>query len=141
MENRTVFPAHWDEKQIICSLYYWIADSDFKIHTDELNVIHKKLDQLFFRTFYLSVEEKENIVAEVEHYIAGASDQQKMEWIRLFSKQVVLTTDLYREMIQAMEAIALADDFISIEEHSLMYYIRLKFKKNSSPVVYSLEAE
>ncbi len=34
------------------------------------------------------------------------------------------------EMISAIEDIAQADNFVTIEEHSLMYYIRLQFKKD-----------
>ena len=137
MENIGTFPAHWDEKQIICCMYFWIADADFKRQTDERNMIEQKLERLFLQRYDLSIEQKQGMIEEVISFIEGTSDQQKMALIRQFSDRVTLSNELYVEMIKAMEDIAMADDYISIEEHSLMYYIRLKFKKNSAHLVYS----
>ena len=138
MENSIALPVYWDEKYIICSLYYLIAASDYIIKKEEVAVIDQKMEHLLLHSYQLSLDKKESIMAEALSFINKANDQQKMEAIRLFSSKVVLPEELYVEMLHSMEAIALADGNISIEEHSLMYYVKLKFKKSATTrLVYS----
>ena len=130
MKNTLSVPAHWDEKHIICSLYYLVADSDFIVKKEEIDTIDKKLDILLHQTFYVSTEQKYKIVNEAMNFAFGLSDVEKLEVVRNLSAKVKLTNDLFVHMINDMEDIAQSDGYVSIEEHSLMYYIRLKFKKD-----------
>ena len=130
MENTLSVPVHWDEKHIICSLYYLVADSDFIVKKEEIETINKKLDILLHQTFYVSTEQKYKVINEAMNFAVGLSDVEKLEVVRNLSAKVKLTSDLFVHMINDMEDIAQSDGCVSIEEHSLMYYIRLKFKKD-----------
>jgi hypothetical protein len=53
-----------------------------------------------------------------------------MDLIEFLSNKVELTWDMYQFIINDLNDIAKADQYISVEEHSLMYYVRLKFNKD-----------
>ncbi|MBC7390183.1 MAG: hypothetical protein H7329_13280 [Opitutaceae bacterium] len=130
MENKLSVPAHWDEKHIISSLYYLVADSDFVVKKEEIDTIDKKLDILLHQTYYVSTEQKYKIANEAMNFAVGLNDVEKLEVVRNLSSNVKFSHELFVQMINDMEDIAQSDDYVSIEEHSLMYYIRLKFKKD-----------
>lgn len=130
MERKFEIPAHWDEKQIICCLYYLVADSDNDLRKEEIDVIDLKLDQLLVDTFLVPHDQKYKIANEAMNLAVGLSDQRKTELVRELSSKVNISGDLFVQLISSLEDIAQSDDYVSIEEHSLMYYIRLKFKKD-----------
>ena len=130
METKLLVPTHWDEKHIISSLYYLVADSDSNIKKEEIETIDKKLDILLHQTFYVSVEQRNHIEREAMKFAVGLNDAEKLAVVRNLSAKIILSNDLFVQMITDMEDIAQSDDYVSIEEHSLMYYIRLKFKKD-----------
>lgn len=130
MDTKLSIPSHWDEKYIITSLYYLVADSDSVLKKEEIITIDNKLDTLFHTTFYLSADQKYRVANEAMNYSVGLNDAEKLAAVRNLSSRVVLSHEMFAQIISDMEDIAQADDYVSIEEHSMMYYIRLKFKKD-----------
>ena len=130
MEPKLSIPAHWDEKHIISSLYYLVADSDSILKKEETETIEKKLDLLLHQHFYVTSEQRYKIATEAMNFSVGLNDAEKLESVRNLSAMIKLPAELFVQMISDMEDIAQSDDYVSIEEHSLMYYIRLKFKKD-----------
>ena len=118
-----------DEKHAMAILYYLIADADFNISEIESDLIDKKIAKLFADEA-MTTFEKEELVGKIIDYSIGLSDTLKKETVKYLSERVKFTHEQYIQLIQDLDDIARCDNYISIEEHSLMYYIRLKFKKN-----------
>jgi len=129
MKTTFDYPAYWDEKYVICALYYLLADSDFELKREEIKVIDKKLDTLFSDSLLYS-DSKYKIANEVMSYVLGLNNEEKTQAIRHLAQIAALSHDTYVMLMHDLEEIALSDDYVCIEEHSIMFFIRLMFKKN-----------
>lgn len=129
MKTTFDYPAYWDEKYVICALYYLLADCDFELRREEIRVIDKKLDKLFSDSL-LHSDSKYKIANEVMSYVLGLSNEEKTEAVRHLSRIAALSHDTYVKLMKDLEEIALSDDYVCIEEHSFMFFIRLMFRKN-----------
>lgn len=123
-------PIHWDQKHLIAFLYIFLADSDFKVPTEEAISLSDNLKELLVGKYLMSQEDTDLLIAEVKNTEKGLDDHQRMETIRILSETVPLDWDIYQYVIKELDEIAHSDKYVSVEEHSLMYYIRLKFKKD-----------
>lgn len=129
MKTNFDYPAYWNEKYVICALYYLLADCDFELKKEEVKVIDQKLTTLFSDSLLYS-DSKYKIANEVMSYVLGLSNEEKTEAVRHLAKITTLTHESYIKLMQDLEEIALSDDYVCIEEHSFMFFIRLMFKKN-----------
>lgn len=129
METKFSCPAYWDEKYVICALYYLVADCDFELKKEEIKVIDKKLDVLLSDSLLYS-DAKYKIANEVMSYVVGLSNEKKTEAVRHLSEMVKMTHETFVQVMHDLEEIAISDDYVCIEEHSFMFFIRLMFKKN-----------
>lgn len=135
--NSSNSPLHWQLPHVICCLYYLVASSDFIIKEEEQAAIDRHLDAFLLQDAPDLYSKKNELVAEVAAYVNAANDLQKMEAVRYFATKFSLTHTMYYALVKSLEEIAQADKYIAIEEHSMMYYIRLKFKVRSHQLVYS----
>jgi len=135
--NSSNSPLHWQLPHVICCLYYLVASSDFIIKEEEELVIDRHLDNFLILHCPELYVQKHKLADEVAKYVDSANDLQKMEAVRYFSTKFLLNHDIYFGLIKSLEEIAQADRYISIEEHSMMYYIRLKFKVNTNQLVHT----
>lgn len=122
-------PIHWNEKHLISFLYISLAVSDFIVSPDERITLNSNLDELLKGKFQLSDSEKNAIISEVQS-LPVADDTARMAIIKELSERIELDWDTYKFVAKELDEIAHSDKYVSIEEHSLMFYIRLKFKKD-----------
>lgn len=122
--------SHWDEKYLITFLYTFLAQSDFVVNAEEALVLKTKINNLLFHLFFLTDDEKIKITEEVNNVTSRLDEIEKMDLIEFLSNKVEITWDMYEFIINDLNDIAKADHYISVEEHSLMYFIRLKFNKD-----------
>jgi hypothetical protein len=122
-------PLHWDEKYVITFLYNSVSVSDFIVTSKETTVLNNNLDKLLREYFNLSEQEKEKIISEILAFPIQ-NDAERREAIKLMSERVNLDLQTYLYMVDRLNEIVHSDKYVAIEEHSLMYYIRLKFNKN-----------
>lgn len=122
-------PLHWDEKYVITFLYISVSVSDFIVTSKETTVLNNNLDKLLREYFNLSEQEKEQIISEILAFPIQ-NDAERREAIKLMSERVNLDLQTYLYMVDRLNEIVHSDKYVAIEEHSLMYYIRLKFNKN-----------
>lgn len=123
-------PIHWDDKHLISFLYIFIANSDFVLTGEEAEAVKTNLTELLKVRFSLSDEEKDRIVAEVREAEAQMSEAEKMDTIEALSKTVKIDRDTYQYIVKEMDEIAHSDHYVSVEEHSLMFFVRLQLKKD-----------
>lgn len=121
---------HWDVKYLVSFLYIFLAESDFVISSEEAEALNKSLNDALVNVFFVTEEEKKSIIAEVNQYSHSISDEEKMELIKELSLRVDISFELYELIVQQLNAIAQSDNYVSVEEHSLMYYIRLKLNND-----------
>jgi uncharacterized tellurite resistance protein B-like protein len=122
--------SHWDEKYLITFLYTFLAQSDFVVNAEEALVLKTKINNLLSHLFFMSEADKSQTIEEVNNVTNQLSESEKMDLIEFMSNKVELTWDMYEFIINDLNDIAKADQYISVEEHSLMYYVRLKFNKD-----------
>ena len=122
-------PIHWNEKHLISFLYISLAVSDFLVSPDERTTLNSNLDELLKGRFHLSDSEKNNIISEVQAFPI-TDDAARMTVIKELSERIELDWETYKFVAKELDEIAHSDKYVSIEEHSLMFYIRLKFKKD-----------
>lgn len=122
-------PIHWNEKHLISFLYISLAVSDFIVSPDERITLNSNLDELLKGKFQLSDSEKNAIISEVQAFPV-ADDTARMAIIKELSERIELDWETYKFVAKELDEIAHSDKYVSIEEHSLMFYIRLKFKKD-----------
>jgi hypothetical protein len=122
-------PIHWNEKHLISFLYISLAVSDFIVSPNERATLNSNLDELLKGRFQLSDSEKNAIISEVQAFPI-ADDAMRMAIIKELSERIELDWDTYKFVASELDEIAHSDKYVSIEEHSLMFYIRLKFKKD-----------
>ena len=123
-------PPHWDHKHLISFLYVYIADSDFVVTEEEAIAVNNNLLELLKDKYALPLEEVSAIIKEVKSFEMSQDDAGKMEIIKLLSEKIDLDLTTYEYLIKELDEIAQSDKYISVEEHSLMFYVRLKFKKD-----------
>ncbi|MFN8417030.1 MAG: hypothetical protein U0U66_11925 [Cytophagaceae bacterium] len=126
----TSLAAHWDAKYLISFLYYFLSESDFVINQEEEAVVKRNIHELLINLFFLSPEEKDVVISEVQAVSKQLTEAQKMEVIEDLSKKVDIPWNIYEYMVKELNEIAQADHRISVEEHSLLFYIRLKFRRD-----------
>lgn len=122
-------PIHWNEKHLISFLYISLAVSDFIVSPNERTTLNSNLDELLKGRFQLSDSEKNAIISEVQAFPI-ADDATRMAIIKELSERIELDWDTYKFVANELDEIAHSDKYVSIEDHSLMFYIRLKFKKD-----------
>lgn len=121
--------SHWDEKHLIAFLYISIAVSDFVVTPEEKQTLHTNLEELLKGKYHLSDSDKNTLLAEVQSFPI-ANDTERMGLIKELSERIELSWETYKYMASELDEIAHSDKYVSIEEHSLMYFIRLKFRKD-----------
>ena len=120
---------HWNEKHLITFLYISLAVSDFIVSKEEKITLNSNLDELLKDRFHLSESEKNTIISDVQAFPIS-NDAERMAIIKELSERIELDWETYKFVSKELDEIAHSDKYVSIEEHSLMYYIRLKFKKD-----------
>ena len=123
-------PSHWDHKHLISFLYVFLADSDFVVTEEEAITVNNNLLELLKDKYSLPLEEVSAIIKEVKSFEMAQDDAGKMEVIKQLSEKIDLDLSTYEYLIKELDEIAQTDKYVSVEEHSLMFYVRLKFKKD-----------
>lgn len=121
---------HWDIKYLVSFLYIFLAESDFVINRDEAATLNSSLHDTLVRLFFQSEKQKEAIIKEVNAYTHTLNDAEKMDLIEELAKKIDIPFDVYEFIVQELNKIAKSDKYISVEEHSLLFYIRLKLNKD-----------
>jgi hypothetical protein len=122
-------PSHWDEKHLITFLYISVSVTDFIVTSKETSVLNQNLDNLLKGRYQLSEPEKEAIISEVKSFPI-AKDAERIEAIKLLSDKISLSSETYLYVIEKLNEIIHSDKYVAIEEHSLLYYIRLRLNKD-----------
>lgn len=121
---------HWDINYLVSFLYIFLAESDFVINKDEAATLNTSLYNTLVRLFFQTEEQKEAIIKEVNTYTHALDDAQKMDLIEELAKKIDIPFDVYELIVQELNKIAKSDKYVSVEEHSLLFYIRLKLNKD-----------
>ena len=121
---------HWDINYLVSFLYIFLAESDFVINKDEAATLNASLHDTLVRLFFQSEEQKVAIIKEVNTYTHTLDDAQKMDLIEELAKKIDIPFDVYEFIVQELNKIAKSDKYVSVEEHSLLFYIRLKLNKD-----------
>lgn len=122
--------AHWDVKYLISFLYIFLAESDFVISKEEAEALNKSLHEALINVLFQTEEEKNTIIAEVNNFSHSLSEEDKMDLIKELASKIDISFELYELIVQQLNTIAKSDAHVSVEEHSLMYYIRLNLNKD-----------
>ncbi len=125
-----IIPPHWDHKHLISFLYVFLADSDFVVTEEEAIAVNNNLLELLKDKYSLPLNEVALIIEEIRAFELAQDDAGRMEVIRQLSEKIDLDLSTYEYLIKELDEIAKSDKYVSVEEHSLMYYVRLKFKKD-----------
>lgn len=121
---------HWDINYLVSFLYIFLAESDFVINKEEAATLNASLHNTLVRLFFQTEEQKDAIIKEVNAYTHTLDEAQKMDLIEELSKKIDIPFDVYELIVQELNKIAKSDKYVSVEEHSLLYYIRLKLNKD-----------
>lgn len=121
---------HWDINYLVSFLYIFLAESDFVISKEEAHTLNESLHNTLVNVFFLTEKQKDDILAEVNTYTHSLSEEEKMSLIEELTHKNDISFDIYELIVQELNKIAKSDKYISVEEHSLMYYIRLKLHKD-----------
>ena len=121
---------HWDINYLVSFLYIFLAESDFVINKEEAISLNECLHDTLINLFFQSENQKDEIIKEVNTYTHKLDESQKMELIEELAKKIDIPFDVYEFIVQELNKIAQSDKYVSVEEHSLMYYIRLKLNKD-----------
>ena len=121
---------HWDINYLVSFLYIFLAESDFVINKEEAATLNASLHNTLVRLFFQSEEQKDAIIKEVNTYTHTLNESQKMSLIEELAKKIDIPFDVYELIVQELNKIAKSDKYVSVEEHSLLYYIRLKLNKD-----------
>jgi len=122
-------PFHWNEKHLITFLYISVATSDSVISAEKKKVLKNTIEELLENRYQLSAASSEGLIAEVNS-LTISNDFERMAIIKELSKRIELDWDTYKYVASKLVEIAHADKNVSIEEHSVMYYFRLRFRKD-----------
>ncbi len=121
---------HWDLNYLVSFLYIFLAESDFVISKEEAQTLNESLRNTLVNVFFLTEEQKDAVLAEVNTYTHKLSEQDKMDLIEALTNKIDIPFTIYELIVQELNKIAKSDKYVSVEEHSLMYYIRLKLNKD-----------
>ena len=128
MKNEVL--EHWDLNYLVSFLYIFLAESDFVISKEEAQTLNESLRNTLVNVFFLTEEQKDAVLAEVNTYTHKLSEQEKMDLIEALTNKIDIPFNIYELIVQELNKIAKSDKYVSVEEHSLMYYIRLKLNKD-----------
>lgn len=128
MKNEVL--EHWDLNYLVSFLYIFLAESDFVISKEEAQTLNESLRNTLVNVFFLTEEQKDTVLAEVNTYTHKLSEQEKMDLIEALTNKIDIPFNIYELIVQELNKIAKSDKYVSVEEHSLMYYIRLKLNKD-----------
>ncbi|MGN6645323.1 MAG: hypothetical protein ACTHJT_02235 [Cytophaga sp.] len=128
MKNEVL--EHWDLNYLVSFLYIFLAESDFVISKEEAQTLNESLRKTLVNVFFLTEEQKDAVLAEVNTYTHKLSEQEKMDLIEALTNKIDIPFNIYELIVQELNKIAKSDKYVSVEEHSLMYYIRLKLNKD-----------
>lgn len=121
---------HWDINYLVSFLYLFLAESDFVINKEEAKALNESLHNTLVRVFFKTEEQKDAIIKEVTTYTDTLNESQKMELVEILAKKIDIPFDVYELIVQELNKIAKSDKYVSVEEHSLLFYIRLKLNKD-----------
>ncbi|WP_299247983.1 hypothetical protein [uncultured Cytophaga sp.] len=121
---------HWDINYLVSFLYIFLAESDFVINKEEAIALNDSLHNTLVRVFFQTEEQKDAIIKEVNAYTHTLTETQKMELVETLAKKIDIPFDVYELIVQELNKIAKSDKYVSVEEHSLLFYIRLKLNKD-----------
>jgi hypothetical protein len=121
---------HWDINYLVSFLYLFLAESDFVVNKEEAKALNESLHNTLVRVFFKTEEQKDAIVQEVNAYTHTLNEMQKMELVETLAKKIDIPFDVYELIVQELNKIAKSDKYVSVEEHSLLFYIRLKLNKD-----------
>ena len=121
---------HWDINYLVSFLYIFLAESDFVINREEAITLNTSLHNTLVSLFFQSEEQKDAIIKEVNTYTHTLDNAQKMALIEELAKKIDIPFDVYELIVQELNKIAKSDTYVSVEEHSLLFYIRLKLNKD-----------
>ena len=121
---------HWDINYLVSFLFIFLAESDFVISRDEAVTLNESLHNTLVNVFFKTEEQKDAILKEVNTYTHTLSEDQKMSLIEELTHKIDISFDVYELIVEELNKIAKSDTYVSVEEHSLMYFIRLKLNKD-----------
>lgn len=121
---------HWDLSYLVSFLYIFLAESDFVISRNEAVALNSSLHNTLVNVFFHTEEQKDAIIKEVNEYTHALTEEQKMSLIEELAHNVTMSFDIYELIVEELNKIAKSDKYITVEEHSLLYYIRLKLNKD-----------
>jgi|GEM_PF-2425991 len=121
---------HWDISYLVSFLYIFLAESDFLINKQEAATLNNSLHNTLVNVFFKSDEQKDAIIKEVNAYTHTLTEEQKMSLIEELAKKIHISFDVYELIVEELNKIAKSDKYITVEEHSLLFYIRLKLNKD-----------
>ena len=121
---------HWDINYLVSFLYIFLAESDFVVNAEEAATLNKSLRDTLVHVFFQTEEQMEAILEEVNGYTHTLSESEKMSLIEELANEIDMSFEIYELIVQELNKIARSDKYVSVEEHSLMYYIRLKLNKD-----------
>jgi hypothetical protein len=121
---------HWDISYLVSFLYIFLAESDFLINKEEAATLNNSLHDTLVNVFFKSDEQKDAIIKEVNAYTHKLTEEQKMSLIEELAKKIDMSFDVYELIVEELNKIAKSDKYITVEEHSLLFYIRLKLNKD-----------
>ncbi|MBC7450476.1 MAG: hypothetical protein H7259_03195 [Cytophagales bacterium] len=122
--------AHWDIKYFVPFMYLFVVESNKQISQNKWNVLDHYLHTTLTHVFFLDEHEKWTIINEVKQLSHSLTDIQKMAVIKDVAARIYISRDLYEMIVDDLNAIARSDKFVSVEEHSSMFFIRLHIKKD-----------
>lgn len=125
----TEVPLNWNEKHLIVFLYISVATSDSAMSTEKKKVLNDAIEELLRDRYQLSAANLDSLLSEVNS-LSISNDFERMGVIKELSKRIELDWDTYKYVANKLADIAHADKNVSIEEHSIMYYFRLRFRKD-----------
>lgn len=127
---KTEATAHWSLNHFVPFIYLFVIESNKNISQNKWNVLDHYLHTTLQHVFFLNEDEKWSIIHEVKTLSHSLNDLQKMAIIKELSGRIYISRDLYEMIVDDMNAIAKSDQYISVEEHSAMFFIRLNIKKD-----------
>lgn len=122
--------SNWTEAHLVVFLYRAIALSDYILKPEEIEIIRIKTNKILYNNYGYGHEEVQKICAEIEKIANDVEPIKHNDIIEELAKKYPISKDRYDILIEDLNQIAKSDKYISIEEHSLMYYIRLQFLKD-----------
>lgn len=121
---------HWDINYLVSFLFIFLAESDFVISRNEAVTLNESLHNTLVNVFFKTEEQKDAILKEVNAYTHTLSEEQKMNLIEELTHKIDISFEVYELVVEELNKIAKSDKYVSVEEHSLMYFIRLKLNKD-----------